>query len=335
MPRVPYVCPETRQPLAVTQDGLLRGDGKIYPHLPGAEGAQSKAPNFLDPSAGGEGAQASLAMYDTAAAAEVYRNFLDWLFATFRQDEAAFRAGLAAKLRLAPGDCALVTGCGLGDDIPAILERVGPQGEVYAQDLSPAMIVAATQVWSTEHAARAAQVHFSSGDALKLPFPDGAFDAAFHFGGVNLFDDVGRGIAEMARVVRPGGRVVVGDEGIGPWLRNTEYGRMVITNNRLWAYEAPLDRLPANSAEVGVSWLLGSCFWLIDFTVAEGLPEIDPHVVHKGWRGGSMWTRHTGQLEAVTPETREQVVAAAKAEGVSVHEWLDRALRERLSAGRP
>mgnify|MGYP007051649106 CR=1 FL=1 len=47
----------------------------------------------------------------------------------------------------------------------------------------------------------------------------------------NLFDDVGRAIFEMSRVVRPAGRVVVGDEGVGPWLRSTDYGRMVVTNN--------------------------------------------------------------------------------------------------------
>lgn len=328
MPHVPYVCPETHEPLVATKDGLLRKDGKLHPFLPGAGGAG--APNFLHAAAPGENTQASLAMYDTATATEIYRNFLDWLFATFRQDEATFRADMVAKLRLAPGARVVVTGCGLGDDIPAILDRIGADGEVHAQDLSPAMIVAASDAWAGDHPDRASQVHFSSGDALRLPFPDGAFDAAFHFGGINLFDDVGRGLAEMARVVRPGGRVVVGDEGLGPWLRDTDYGRMVVANNRLWACQAPIDQLPPDAAEVSVNWLLGTCFWLIDFTVAGGPPQLDPHVLHKGWRGGSMWTRHTGQLEAVTPETRDRALAAARAAGLSVHDWLERALRDRL-----
>src|SRR3546814_8144504 len=61
-----------------------------------------------------------------------------------------------------------------------------------------------------------ANLFFSVSDACHLPFEDRFFDAAFHFGGINLFDDVEGAIGEMNRVVKPGGRVVFGDEGIGP-----------------------------------------------------------------------------------------------------------------------
>jgi SAM-dependent methyltransferase len=331
MPRIPYICPAMGQPLSPTEDGLLREDGKIYPYLALAAATAQPVPDFLSLADAGAGARASLAMYDTIAATSVYRNFLDWLFATFQTDEPAFRRDMTAPLRLALGDCVLVTGCGLGDDIPAILERVGSVGEVHAQDLSPAMVAEAATRWARDRPDQAGQVRFSVGDALKLPFADGAFDAAFHFGGINLFDDVSKGLAEMGRVVRPGGRVVASDEGLGPWLRDTDYGRMVITNNRLWACPAPIDRLPTNAAEVAVSWVLGNCFWRIDFTVGGAAPEIDPHVPHKGWRGGSMYTRHTGQLEAVTPETRAKVIAAAEAAGLSVHDWLEAVIGQRLA----
>ncbi|MBW8813997.1 MAG: methyltransferase domain-containing protein [Caulobacterales bacterium] len=312
----------------MTEDGLLRSDGKLYRFLPTDVAGATRAPDFTAAVEAGEGAQASLSMYDSRVAVEVYRNFLDWLFATFRQDEAAFRASMAARLRLAPGARVLVTGAGLGDDISAILEQVGSTGEVHAQDLSPAMVAKAASTW----AATGAAVHFSAGDALRLPFADGAFDAAFHFGGINLFDDVGQGLAEMARVVRVGGRVVAGDEGVAPWLRDTDYGRMVIANNRLWAYAAPIERLPPNAQDVNLTWVLGECFWVIEFTVGRGLPEIDPNVAHKGWRGGSMWTRHHGQLEAVTPQTKARVLEAAAAQGLSVHDWLEQALGRELGA---
>lgn len=334
MPRVPYICPATSRPLRATDHGLLRDDGKIYPYLVSDADLAHAVPDFLNLAEAGAGSRTSLGMYNTQAATAVYRNFLDWLFATFRADEAAFRRDMAARLRLSPGATVLVTGCGLGDDIPAILDLVGPTGEVHAQDLSPAMTHEAAAQWRREHPEQAAQVWFSTGDALRLPFADGAFDAAFHFGGINLFDNVGQGIAEMNRVVRPGGRVVVSDEGIGPWLRDTDFGRMVITNNRLWAHAAPIERLPPTATEVGLTWLLGNCFWLIDFTVAETLPAIDPDVLHKGWRGGSMRTRHLGQLEAVTPETRAKVIEAAAAAGISVHDWLERVLGEQLPPSR-
>jgi SAM-dependent methyltransferase len=333
MPRIGYVCPATGSPLTATDDGLQRSDGKLYPYLAPRGAGVGPIPDFLNLAEAGAATRASLSMYDTASATTVYRNFLSWLFATFRTDEAQFRAAMTAPLGLRAGGVALITGCGLGDDIPAILEQVGPSGEVHAQDLSPAMTLEAARRLTGERPDRAGQVHFSVGDALKLPFPDAVFDAAFHFGGINLFDDIPRGLAEMCRVVRPGGRVVVSDEGVGPWLRDTDYGRMVINNNPLWASPAPIDHLPPVASDVAVSWVLGNCFWRIDFTVGTEPPPIDPHVRHEGWRGGSMHTRHLGKLEAVTPETRERVISAAKAAGVSVHDWLEATLSDRLAAG--
>ena len=54
-----------------------------------------------------------------------------------------------------------------------------------------------------------AELRFEWGDALELPFADGTFDAATVGFGARNFSDLARGLAEMARVVRPGGRVVV------------------------------------------------------------------------------------------------------------------------------
>lgn len=327
MTRIPHCCPLTGAPLQPEPEGLRRGDGALFRHLPDLPWP---APNFLDLAMAGDSQRASLAMYDSEAAVAFYRNFLDWLFATFGESEAAWRSAMVARLRLNPGDAVLVTGCGLGDDIVPIIEAVGPGGEVHAQDLSPAMIGAAVARFHRDFPGLAGRVNFSVGDAQRLPFPAQAFDAAFHFGGINLFDDIGAGIAEMARVVRRDGRVVFGDEGVAPWLRETEYGRMVIANNPLWGLSAPIGLLPGNAADVTLDWVLGQCFWVIGFSPAEGPPAIDPHVPHKGRRGGSMWTRRHGVLEGVTPALKTQAEQAAAAAGLSVHQWLEDALRARL-----
>lgn len=138
--RIAYICPKTLGALRLGPDGLLRVDGTVYPFIPGMHGGAHPVPSFIEIATLSEWHRVSLSMYDLEAAQATYRNFLDWLFATFETDEVIWRAAMATRLRLRPGDAVLVTGCGLGDDIPAILDAVDAAGEVHAQDLSPEMI---------------------------------------------------------------------------------------------------------------------------------------------------------------------------------------------------
>lgn len=319
-----YVCPKTRKSLREDKNGLLRDDGVFYPFVKGSNSVN--IPNFLAAYEQGEAAKKSLAMYDQKASAEIYRNFLDWLFQTFNESESSFRATLIGKLNLRRGNRVLITGCGLGDDIRPITDAIGPNGEVYANDLAAEMVVAASH-YATLDQPSLNNIFFSVCDAKLLPFPDDFLDGAFHFGGMNLFDDMKLSIGEMERVVKPGGRVVFGDEGVGPWLRNTEYGRIAINNNLLWATTAPIDLLPRNSMDVHLSWVLGNCFYVIDFEVSDIGPFMDIDVRHKGRRGGSMRTRYFGQLEGVTEESNKFVLEDAKRKGISVHDWLEQVIR--------
>jgi hypothetical protein len=79
----------------------------------------------------------------------------------------------------------------------------------------------------------------------------------------------------MTRVVRPGGKVVVGDEGIAPWLRRRLHGRILIRTNRLYKHRPPLELLPVDVREVRLQWLLGDAFYLIDYRVGDGPLEMD------------------------------------------------------------
>jgi len=324
--RSDYICPRTKKPLETHDKGLLRDDGIFYPFLKG--GDDIDIPNFLNAHEGGAATRQSLEMYDQKTSVRTYRNFLDWLFQTFDEDEGSFRANVVARLRLRPGNKVLITGCGLGDDVPPAAEAVGRTGEVHATDLAAGMVVAASNTLSTgQHSLK--NVRFAVCNALQLPFPDHFFDGAFHFGGINLFDDVRASIAEMERVVRPGGRVVFGDEGIAPWLKGTEYGRVAVNNNSLWAAEVPIALLPKNAVDVQVSWVLGNCFYLIEFAVSETGPYMNMDVPHKGGRGGSMRTRYFGQLEGVTETTKKFVQEDAARKGITIHDWLEQLINER------
>jgi len=326
-----YLCPITRQPLTKQGNTLVSEAGTVYELLSCALG--SDIPVFIssDQLIGGD--VISRAMYAKNDAEESYDNFLSWLFATFDQDEEAFRLSLIKRLGIKPGDKVLVTGCGLGDDLKFLYPLLGEKGELYAQDLSDLMVAAASRRMA-ERFPDSKNLHFSVSNASALPFPDGYFDATYHFGGINLFSDIATAIAEMARVTKEGGRVLVGDEGVAPWLKGKEFGKIAICNNALWACEAPLNFIPECSRDVNLSWVLGNCFYVVDFTVARQLPFMNIDLVHKGTRGGSMRTRYFGQLEGVDPELKEQVKKASSAAGKSVSQWVDEALRSQLEPKR-
>lgn len=271
-------------------------------------------------------------MYRAGDSVQVYRNFLRWLFATFHTDEAAFRQALIAKLQLKPGQRLLITGCGLGDDLFAVLDAFRGGVRVVATDLSQEMLDGTAQALQQRSAAERTAVELLACDACALPFENGSFDAAFHFGGINLFDDPKRGIAEMARVVKEGGRVVFGDEGVAPWLRDSDYGRMVVANNPLWAADSLIGNLPFEAVEPSLSWVLGNCFYVIDFAKRSGGPLIDPDVPHVGWKGGSMRTRFAGRVEGISPELRERLYTHARTSGSSVHALLEEAVTAALAA---
>lgn len=320
-----YVCPRTKNPLQEHDTGLLRDDGVFYPFLKAS--THVRIPNFLVAQEHSEAVQQSLSTYDQKASIEIYSNFLDWLFQTFHVSAPSFRTHLIGKLKLHRGNRVLITGCGLGDDIRPVIDAIGPDGEIYANDLAVEMAVATSHYVISDQPS-SNNIFLSVCDAQLLPFSDDFFDGAFHFGGMNLFDNIKLSIGEMERVVKPGGRVVFGDEGVGPWLRNTQYGRVAINNNSTWAATAPIDLLPRNSLNVHLSWVLGNCFYVIDFEVSDIGPFMNIDVRHKGRRGGSMRTRYFGQLEGVTEESKKFVLEDAERKDISVHSWLEQVIRD-------
>jgi demethylmenaquinone methyltransferase / 2-methoxy-6-polyprenyl-1,4-benzoquinol methylase len=100
-----------------------------------------------------------------------------------------------------PGDRALDVAAGTGDLAIELSRRVGPTGSVVGSDFSEPMLERARRKSTT--------VTWEQANALHLPYPDDGFDAATVGFGARNFSDLDRGLAEMARVVRPGGRVVV------------------------------------------------------------------------------------------------------------------------------
>ncbi len=117
----------------------------------------------------------------------------------------AWRARAADLAAVGPGSRVLDVATGTGDLALELSRRVAPGGEVIGSDFAEAMLDRAREKAQT-HSPRP---RFEWGDALSLPYDEDSFDAATVAFGARNFADLGAGLAEMRRVVRPGGRVVV------------------------------------------------------------------------------------------------------------------------------
>jgi SAM-dependent methyltransferase len=223
----------------------------------------------------------------------------------------------------------LEVGCGTGRDSFRLARRLG-QGELHMQDLSPAMVRVCRHKMAgfQKDLGLTCTLEYSASNASWLPYPDGYFDALFHFGGFNHFSDLKNAAAELTRVVRKGGRVLFGDEAVAPWLKGTEFDGIVSTNNPLFKEHVPLAVLPMSARDVTVRWLIANCFYVIAYTRGEeGPPALDLDLAHTGVRGGSMRSRYFGVMEGVSPDTKERVGKAAAKAGTSIYEWLERHVR--------
>jgi len=112
-----------------------------------------------------------------------------------------WRARAADLAALGPGESALDVACGTGDLAIELARRVGTGGEVIGSDFAEEMLERAR--------AKDPGLIWEWGNALELPYASGRFDAATVGFGARNFSDLDRGLAEMTRVVKPGGRVVV------------------------------------------------------------------------------------------------------------------------------
>jgi len=120
-----------------------------------------------------------------------------------------WRARAAELARVGPGSRVLDVATGTGDLAIELARHVSPGGEVIGADFSEGMLDRARGKAAALHASSSVRPRFEWADALALPYPDDRFDAATVGFGVRNFEDLAAGLAELVRVVRPGGRVVV------------------------------------------------------------------------------------------------------------------------------
>lgn len=146
----------------------------------------------------------------------------DW-DSRFPDDGPAYAAAVS-ELGLHPGDAVLDAGCGTGRALPPLRAAVGPTGTVLGADLTPEMLAEAVRAGRGAPGQGAAGVGAGGvgagagavgagtlllADVGRLPVRDGALDAVFGAGLISHLADPVADLRELARAVRPGGRLAL------------------------------------------------------------------------------------------------------------------------------
>ena len=109
---------------------------------------------------------------------------------------------------LRPGERVVDVGCGAGIDSLIAAKKVGSEGRVIGVDMTPSMLQKARQAAKK---VGLANVAFREGYAEELPVEDGWADVVISNGVLNLMPDKAAALEEMTRVLKPGGRLQIGD----------------------------------------------------------------------------------------------------------------------------
>lgn len=269
-----YICPNCFK-------GIKKCEKKIHCHI---EFYEKNIIAFVN----SDQVTSKITNYKSKKADIYYNNFLNWLFKTFNTNEIDFRKNLFKDINFKKNQRVLITGVGNGGDLKFILQNYKKLNlKIYAQDLSFNLILNCSRKFKNKN------IFYNLSNATSLPFKNNFFDHVFHFGGINLFGNYKKSIEEMERVVKVGGSVTYGDEGIAPWLRNTIYSDMLIVNNKLWKFKFKFKNISLNAKEVNIRYLLGNCFYLVNYIFDPDYKnKFNYELIHKSPRKGSILSRY-------------------------------------------
>jgi ubiquinone/menaquinone biosynthesis C-methylase UbiE len=189
----------------------------------------------------------------------------NWLAATLRGTSGhRERLKAIAKLRLRPHDRVLEVSSGTGTNL-MLMQRNTGGGAIVGLDISRSMLMRCTRKLRRS----GASAELVEGEAAHLPFASGAFDAVLHHGGFAEFGDSRGALAEMARVARPGARIVICDVGVPADRSLPLVSKLLLFTQPVYRKPPPVERLPPDAQDVQLTWIGGGAWYLIDFTNGE------------------------------------------------------------------
>ncbi len=174
------------------------------------------------------------------------------------------------RLGLRPGQRVLEVSVGTGTNLPLMAKVLGSEGRLFGLDISRAMLNRCRQ----KLLGQALEDRLVEGEAAHLPFPDHAFDAVFHHGGIAEFGDRRGAIEEMVRVARPGAKIVICDVGVPTDRQLPLTSRLLLKMQPIYDQPPPLDLIPVDAGNQQLTWIHGGSWYLIEFTREPGGAEL-------------------------------------------------------------
>lgn len=261
----------------------------------------------------------SAEFYDSRVTA--YDENLHLTFETHGEEENKVRSDLIRNLNV-EGKTVLELASGTGRDSAILSHEVGPDGGLIALDPAGGMLSVACKKLS----GFGTPFICIEGSAEEIPLKTDSIDVVYSFGGFNEFADKSSALREIVRVAKPGARVLICDEGIPQWWRNTDFYQVLCHTNAQFAAEPPIDFLPVEARNTTLRWVNGETFWVIEFEIGEGEPTANFDIPIPGTKGGTLRTRYYGKVQGVSLDTRAKLNDFLKNSPMSEHEVVDAAL---------
>lgn len=210
-------CPETKETLENKGEYFIRADGLKYDVINGI-------PSLLYPkNLTGKDEQWNRFYNLFAPVYDFSENFFGKILTGV--DMKKGKKEIITNLGLEPGIRILEVSPGPGVFQEYIRKEITESGEFVALDLSLGML---NQCRKKQ---KMLNTYLVQGNGMYLPFEDESYDALFHFGGLNLFNNPNQALNEFVRVVRKGGIVAWGDEGFSPDILDSWKKDILIKTN--------------------------------------------------------------------------------------------------------
>jgi len=132
---------------------------------------------------------------------------------------------------------------------------------LHGMDLSTGML----KVSNAKFVNNKLSVSLTHGSVFNIPYISNFFDIVLHSGGINTFSDIPGALAEMLRIAKSGGFIIVVDEGLSPKKRETHEGKAIMKANSLFSAKPPLEHIPDKAKDVEVMYVMNETFYQIVF----------------------------------------------------------------------